>query len=109
MNKFLDLDIFAVEVPSFTLEGRTQVRTATGAMCSILVFILTFAFALLKLEHMLIHKNPTIMTNEQQVESDEEYDLTSSDFMMAFALEDEKLRDPRYTRWGIRFWNQIES
>ena len=62
---------------------------------------------------MLIRKNPTIMTNDQLVESDEQYDTNSDDFMMAFAMENYKTKvpmdDPRYTRWVVKFWKQFES
>ena len=50
MPSFLKrLDLFGEPVPQFGIDGETMVRTSTGATCSMIIFMLTFVFGLLKL------------------------------------------------------------
>ena len=53
-----------------------------------MVMMLTLAFGLIKLEHLLERKNPSITSNESETEADEEFSLTSDHFMMAFSVLD---------------------
>ena len=69
----------------------------------------TFSFSLLKLGHLIDHKNPIITTNEEKVDAEEIYSLGSEDFMMAFTLdkyEGGTLYDPRYIKWVTKLWNK---
>ena len=113
MNRLLDLDKFAAALPSFTFAGRTNVPTLTGALMSIIVLMLTFGFFLVKLQFMLIRKNPFISTNKETIDFDEIYDTGSNEFMMAFAMEHyvtkEPMTDSRYTRWIVKLWRQLDT
>ena len=50
---------------------------------------LTFGFALLKLQHLLEFKNPSISTFDQEIDTSEEnsFSLSSDSFMLAFGIE----------------------
>lgn len=68
---------------------------------SIIVMYMTTLFALLKLQHLLMRKNPSIVTNVEAYAFDhtDKYNLVENDFMMAVTVRDydSKARmDPRY-------------
>ena len=52
---------------------------------------------------MFDRKNPSISTNEVNIDSSETYDLSQQDFMIAFSAEKRNGQilefDPRYIRW----------
>ena len=59
-------------------------------------------YALLKLEHLSVRKNPMITTNVSALEAGERFDMGDEDFRMAFAVthvEGEPKSDPRYIQW----------
>ena len=69
---------------------------------------LTFIFALLKLQQMLMFKNPTISTFDQEMEitSDNAFSLNGDDFMLAFAIDEyggAVKNDERYVKWFARY------
>ena len=43
-----NLDIFSEPVPTFNISGKTSVQTWVGTWTSIIIFMMTFAFGLLK-------------------------------------------------------------
>ena len=97
------LDIFVAKIPSFNLRGKSEVKTSSGASASILIFMLTFIFALLKLQHLVLKKNPTIMTNTSDLAEGERFNMGSDSLMMAFAIENARdgvpRSDPNYIKW----------
>ena len=99
------IDIFGAPIPALNLRGERRVNTAVGSMVSILVFTTTLLFGLLKLQHLIEKKNPTIMVVNSPLNANETFDTGSNDFMMAFAvsdfneLSDKMLSNPRYVRW----------
>ena len=104
MEKLLKkFDIFSARVPSFNIDGKTEVRTLTGGVISLSIVMLTILFGLLKLQHMLERKNPLISTNDVPSELSDEYDLEAEEFMMAFGLEDKNgtmlLHDYDQIKW----------
>ena len=81
LSSFKRIDLFGAAIPQFNLQGKDEVRTATGGFFSLLVIITSLMFAILKLEHLLSRKSPNIVKLRQEgildVESDEgRYDLT---------------------------------
>ena len=106
--------MFSKPVQAFNLGGKNEVQTWSGTVCSLCIYVLTFAFGLLKLQHLIEYKNPTLMSSTELLETSEEtYSLDSDEFMMAFALQKyggEILRyDPRYVRWIIRTWEREDD
>ena len=94
-----NLDSFAAPVPSFNLQGETAIKTTAGASLSILISLLTLAFAIIKLDHLLLRKNPNLNTNESALQPGESYSVQDEDLMIAFAMEqlDTGFKDdPRY-------------
>ena len=62
MPKFLkSLDMFGAPVPTLNMRGETTVKTPIGAICSILIFAIVFAFALFKMQHLHVKYNPQIL------------------------------------------------
>ena len=82
--KFIEkFDIFGKHVPSFSLGGRTEVRTKSGAILTIIILSLTLVFGLVKLQHLLERKNPLINTNFEPLADDAVFDNNSGDLMLA--------------------------
>ena len=86
--KFIEkFDIFGKHVPSFSLGGRTEVRTKSGAILTIIILSLTLVFGLVKLQHLLERKNPLINTNFEPLADDAVFDNNSGDLMLAVSAE----------------------
>ena len=105
-------DMFYAAVPTLNLSGKTRVTTLLGGCASIFLMTLLFLFALLKLEHLVTRKNPTITVFEEPLsmingDGVESFDMRSDNFMMAFAAEDditkEPKSDPRFVQWVASF------
>ena len=82
-----------------------MVSTACGACISIIVFTLTLIFGLIKLQHLLEHRNPQIVTRTVKVDEGARFSMADTNFMMAFAAArvanglNEGLSDERYLKW----------
>ena len=61
-------------------------RTWTGACCSIIIFMIGFAFGLLKLHHLVDRSNPSLTELTETVDADTTFSLGSDEFTVAFAL-----------------------
>ena len=97
-------DLFGAQLPTYNVKGKTEVRTTTGSICSILIIGLVIAYSILKLENMLTKKNPVLRTRKSPVGSDARYDVRDSDFMVAFAVEhwlSGWKDDLRYIQWVV--------
>ena len=91
MPKFLkNVDMFGAPVPNLNVHGQAEVKTSCGACFSLVIFTLTLLFGMLKLQHLALHKNPSITTNTIPLEAGERFDIGSGDFMMAFAVTNYK-------------------
>ena len=101
-------DLFGASIPSFNLQGKSNVNTIVGAITSIFIISMTFMFALIKFDHMMQKRGPSILQNTDKVEDDVFVDISSDDFMLATGLENYKtgkpLNDPRYIKWIVKFW-----
>ena len=69
---------------------------------------LTFMFATLKFQHLMLHHNPTINSHtEQQVNTESTFDLQIPEFQLAIGLEKfstaESLNDPTYIQWVAQY------
>ena len=61
MLKFVKkFDLFGKQVPMFNLKGKNIIQTFEGAIISMVIFALTLSFSLLKFEHLINRRNPTI-------------------------------------------------
>ena len=113
-------DMFGAQVPSFNLRGRDVVKSSAGACASIVILLLTLAFALLKFKNLVEKKNPTVMTNTSSLENGTRFNTGADGFMMAFSATNpetkEHLSDTDYIRWSVSFtekigetWNEIDK
>ena len=97
------LDIFGEPVPQFGIDGETMVRTKTGATCSMVIFMLTFAFGLLKLQALVDRKNPFVVSTTEDLEEGHKYPIGNDNFNIAFSIAtaDDKMLpyNPRYVKW----------
>ena len=88
-------------------------KTWTGVFVSIAISAITLLFGLVKLEHLIERKSPTISTSMSLLEEGTVYETDSSDFMLAVSLENfdtnEALSDPRYIRWYATIYEVIEG
>ena len=95
-----NLDMFGAPLPNFNSQGRATVKTSCGTCVSLLILTVTFMFAILKLEHLVEKKNPSITTNSTPLAAGERFNTGDEDFMMAFAAvgqyDRQSKSDPRY-------------
>ena len=93
--------------------GRTEVRTKSGAILTIIILSLTLVFGLVKLQHLLVRKNPLINTNFEPLADDAVFDNNSGDLMLAVTVENymtgASLTDLRYIKWLTSIWQRIEG
>ena len=54
------MDMLGAEAPILNMNGRSTIKTYTGASISIVMMCVTTLFALLKLQHLLMRKNPDV-------------------------------------------------
>ena len=80
---------------------------------SIIIASITLLFGLVKLEHLAQRKSPAISTNTNLLDVGTTYETDSSDFMMAFSVENfdtnEALSDRRYIRWYASIYEVIDG
>ena len=79
-------------------------KTSIGAISTILIMTVSLMFGIVKLEHLILKRNPNLTTNTEGLEESEVYDSTSDEFMLAFAVTSNESRgksvwDPRFFRW----------
>lgn len=73
MPKFIkDLDMFGERVPEINIRGQTTIKTSVGACVTITIIALTISFGLVKLEHLVQRKNPTINIMHEPLQEEEE-------------------------------------
>lgn len=103
-----ELDLFGKAVPSFSLGGRTTIKTYAGALLSFIILSLTFLFGLLKFQQLIEKKNALINTNFDPLADDTKYQTNSGDLVLAATAENyltgAGVSDPRYVRWQTGFW-----
>ena len=100
----LNWDMFAARVPSFNFHGQDSIKTTIGTCMSMAIICLTLIYALLKLQHMLLFKNPDIIefTDLTAHDASKKYSLTDNDFIAAISVENWTAGprvDPRYIQF----------
>ena len=86
------MDLFGAEIPKFTLGGHKSVQTLFGGLVSFCIVYVTFLFAVMKLQHMIIKKNPTInfSVDEEAMTEGDRFDTQE---------DQEKRADPDSLSW----------
>ena len=59
-NFIRSLDVFDKEVPAFNLRGEQQMKTIVGGCMTLLIFIITFSYAIQGMINLLQKKDPLI-------------------------------------------------
>ena len=111
-NHVRKLDFFGVKLPQLNVKGEEQVKTSAGGLLSFLIMCVTFVFALLKIQHLINFKKPSIASFYQDLDVGPEnaFNLGSDGFMIAFGIEtyiDGLRNNPRFLKWIVR--NRIVS
>ena len=95
----LTLDQFGAPLPGFNVKGEDSVRTYCGGLVSLLIMLLAFLFATLKLQQLLSKGNPSV-NNYVQRDAFDENDIwrgnENEDFQMAFAVVNYVSGDVKY-------------
>ena len=97
-------DLFGEQVPGFNLNGKTKIQTFGGAMISMIIFALTLTFSLLKFDHLINRKNPSIIMTKDALDESTKLKIENNNHMMAFAIEDYWTLTPLYDPSFIRFY-----
>ena len=88
-------------MPSFNIKGESSINTSFGGCLSILILILTLAFAAVKFVGFYHKENPTI-TAQTVFDAVHQIDIKDSKTAIAFKLEGffdkERKDDKRYIR-----------
>ena len=95
------IDMFGANVPNLNMNGRSSIKTFTGACMSILMIFMATLFALLKLQFLLMRKSPDVVkfVDESAFDYTDVYNFDENDFMMAISVELFAVgarMDPRY-------------
>ena len=100
-------------MPQFNINGKTEIPTLVGAITSIIIIILTLLFGMIKLEHLVQRKNPTINIHSEVLEEGTSQSMEADNLMIAFALEransNTDLDDNRFFKWYALDWNANEG
>jgi len=110
MPPFLkQLDLFEVPLPAFNLRGQESIRTSAGGIVSLVIMLVTFMFASIKMMHLLSRYNPNVsyFVMQDNFEPDYEFNFADENFMFAFALEevftDELKDDTRFVKYFVTY------
>ena len=109
------IDLFRMPVPTFTLNGRSAVRSYVGGMMTLVILYTTFLFCTLKLKHLLTRHNPTVNSYEVSIDSFDDqvskFNTSDDGFMMAFAIDSDNglKQDPRFIKWVARYIQIIDG
>ena len=113
MDTFIrGFDNYAKEIPAFNLRGEANVKTLVGGVATLCVFLLTLAYASLKMVYLSSRRNPTV--NDSKIDgyfpSSETVNLNEIGWRMAFSIENmetrKQIRDPRYVKWIVRLYKK---
>ena len=115
LNFFSGIDIFSKELPSFNLQGETHIGTNYGGVCTLIVWLLTFAYALIRLEFLILKKDPNInfVTELNIFDETDVLNLQEKGYRIAFVLEDYNLRETKgkeeYIRYVAQIWHEVDG
>ena len=87
-------------------------KTHLGGVLSFITIGLTLMFSLLKFQHLMENRNPSITTFQQEIEASEDngFELANEEFMIAFGLDtytEGPKNDERIVKWIAR--NRIKT
>ena len=106
----LTLDMYQEPLPTFNIAGFSNVRTHCGGLTTLIIILVLFMFALLKLQHLLSKHNPQVNSFVEKDAFDENDVWTtgdSDDFMMAFTathfINGEVKNDPKFVKWYAQY------
>ena len=106
----LDLDSYAQPLPTFNIGGASEVRTHCGGCISLIILLVVFLFATLKMQHLLSNHNPQVNTFLERDAFDESHIWKAEqddDFMVAFTvthfIDGTVKDDPNFVKWFVTY------
>jgi hypothetical protein len=86
----LTVDMFGSPLPGFNAGGDESVRTHSGGCLSLIIMYITFLFATLKLQHLMMKHNPSVnvFVDEEAFDETDVWYAEEQDFIMAFSVVD---------------------
>ena len=69
------------------MRGEKKVRTFTGSVVTFIFGMLIVSFAIMKMDHLLNRRNPTLIANKETIESGRVLQTGQDNFIIAFAAE----------------------
>ena len=102
------LDSFPASVPGFNIRGEKIVSTSIGGCVTFIMLSVTFLFATLKFQHLILRHNPSINSHtEYFANRGSRFDINQPDFQIAVSLNQfgsfEPLSDPNYLQWVAQY------
>mgnify|MGYP001626560797 CR=1 FL=1 len=100
--------MFGAKVPTFNIEGKTQVLTVSGGILTALLSVVFLGYAAIKLTHLIAKKNPLIAELKENnfYDFNTRVNLNEIGYKMAFTVEgylDNKIKDdPKYVKLFAR-------
>ena len=81
-------DMYAAPVPGFNIAGKTGEGTLLGSLCSLALIIIMTLYGLIKFDHLVSKRDPTITSVEEKQEFDDEFNPVNlrDDTNMRFAF-----------------------
>ena len=86
MPKFLkNLDMFGGLVPNLNIGGEHKIKTSIGSLMSISIMFILTLFGIMKLQHWMMRKNPSVVTVQDENGLEESFKLNTGegDWMVA--------------------------
>lgn len=105
-------DLFGAPIPGFNIKGKTEARTYSGGLLSLLISTVVLMFAVIKFLQLIDRYNPNIsqVLQKSYYTENDLYNTRENNFRLAFSLEnyiDGKVRlDPKYVKPFLRIFNE---
>ena len=102
-------DIFSYPVYGFNLDGRRNIGSWTGTICTTMALTVMMTYVLIKLDFLMEGKNPLIAKYELSGYSQtSEEGIDFSKFKVAFYVEDYVTNEPKDDPSMVKLYGLIE-
>ena len=107
--------MFGAKLPTFNINGETEIQTATGGILTFFVLVVFSIYAILKFTHLVGKKNPLIAELQEKnfYDFNTKIDFSEIGFKMAYTVEgylDGKMKDnPRYVKVFARIFYKTDG
>ena len=109
------IDVFGKPLPTFNMNGDTQVHTMTGGLLTFFITIIILTYGTLKFIHLVDKHNPNVseVMEKSVFDSSEELNMNDEGFRFAFTVEgyldNEVKENPAYVKYIVRMMGRKEG